>query len=98
MFVSKDRVKYFRDIAEWLDQGGGVLAQDLFNLWLLRDKIDEKGKTIKYYPFGNIDETPSSVIGKNKLLGTFTKEGKWIDRVLDRADKNHSIDAIEENP
>ena len=89
MFVSKSRKKYFRDIAESLDQFGGVLAQDLFNQWMLRGE---------YYPFGNIDETPSSVIGKNKAMGTLTKAGKLLDRILNRIDKGHSENAIEINP
>jgi 8-oxo-dGTP diphosphatase len=89
MFVSKSRRKYFRNIAESLDQFGGVLAQDLFNQWMLRGD---------YYPFGNIDETPSSVIGKNKAMGTLTRAGKWLDKVLNRFDKNHSEDAIEVDP
>lgn len=50
------------------------------------------------YKFGNIDETVSSVLGKNQNLGTLTKSGKWLNRLLSKFDPNHSIDAIEIDP
>jgi hypothetical protein len=47
--------------------------------------------------FGNEDETISGVIGKNKRLNTLTFAGRLLDKLLDTIDKNHSIDAIEED-
>jgi hypothetical protein len=48
------------------------------------------------YSFGNIDETISSCIGKNKLKGTLTKLGKAIDYMLNCFEKDHSIKSIDE--
>lgn len=98
------RGKYYRAIAESLDQHGNVVCKDLFNQWMLRDNripalySSYAYQIIEYYEFGNVDETVSSVLGKNKLRGTLTPAGKWLDRLLDKMDKNHSIDAIEKNP
>ena len=91
MFVTKSHSKYFRAIAESLDQLGNTICQDLFNQWML------KGDDWAYL-FGNIDETVSSVLGKNKQRETLTASGRWLDRLLNTLDKNHSIDAIEKNP
>ena len=98
IFVNPKRSLYWRGIAESIDQLGNHVMQDLFNQWMLRDIFtDQDGHTF-FYPFGNIDETVSSVLGKNQLLGTLTKSGKFLNRVLHKFDPNHSVDAIEENP
>lgn len=47
------------------------------------------------HPFGNIDETISSVIGKNKLKNNLTKTGKLLDYILNLIDNNHTIKSIE---
>ena len=80
---------YFRGIAESIDQLGNHVMQYAFNKWL----IGNDG-----YRFGNIDETISSVLGKNKRDKTLTKTGKFLDRILNNLDDNHSIDAIEIKP
>lgn len=73
-------------IAISIDQLGNVLMQHLFNgLW-----IKEGG-----YPFGNRDETISSALGKNKQLDTLTGFGKFIDKILDTIDPNHSLNSID---
>jgi hypothetical protein len=94
------RSKYYRAIAESLDQLGNVVCQDLFNQWMIRDvPVDGYWPHMaQAYSFGNIDETVSSVLGKNKRRGTLTPAGQWLDRLLDKMDKNHSIDSIEKNP
>ena len=77
-------IKGLRGIGEFsmqlaiaIDQLGNVLMQHLFNaIW-----ITEGG-----YAFGNRDETISSVLGKNKQLGTLTGFGLAIDRLLDSID------------
>ncbi len=73
-------------IAISIDQLGNVIMQHLFNvLWI------KKGG----YPFGNRDETISSALGKNKQLDTLTGFGKFIDRILDTIDPNHSLNSID---
>jgi 8-oxo-dGTP diphosphatase len=42
-----------------------------------------------------VDETISSVLGKNKKANTLSKIGKGLDWILDILDKNHSIKSIE---
>jgi 8-oxo-dGTP diphosphatase len=86
---SKGRSQYFRDVAESIDQLGNTIVGPLFEQWMLRGDR---------YSFGNIDETVSSVLGKNKVKGTLTKSGKFLTWLLNLFDKNHSIDAIEEEP
>lgn len=81
--------KYFRDIALSIDQMGNVVCAPLFNLIMIK-----KGG----YRFGNIDETISSVLGKNKKLGTLWGAGRWLDKILNKLDKNHSINSIEVDP
>lgn len=84
------RLRHFNDychrLAKSIDQTGGVIMKDLFNKILIK----EWG-----YKFGNIDETISSCIGKNKVRGSLTKLGKVIDWVLNTLDPNHSLDAID---
>ena len=80
---------YFRGIAESIDQLGNHVMQYAFNKWLIKDNA---------YKFGNIDETVSSVLGKNKRDKTLTKTGRFLDRILNKLDDNHSIDAIEIKP
>ena len=78
--------RYHHNLAVAKDQYGNALCKHLFN-WTL---IKKEG-----YKFGNIDETISSVIGKNKLTKTLTICGKILDRMLDFFDHNHSIDSID---
>ena len=89
LFVSKDRSMYFRGIAESIDQLGNHVMQYLFNQWMIKSNG---------YKFGNIDETISSALGKNKLKETLTPSGKFLDKVLDKLDPGHSVDAVEKNP
>lgn len=78
--------KYHHDLAVAKDQYGNAICKHLFN-WAL---IKKEG-----YKFGNIDETISSVIGKNKLKNTLTLCGKILDKILDFIDNNHSIESID---
>ena len=79
--------QYNMDLAIAIDQYGNGLCQYLFNQTLLKKNPVHK--------FGNIDETISSVIGKNKVAGTLTWLGTTVDILLDSLDPNHSIDAID---
>jgi hypothetical protein len=83
---SKEWNKYNQDLAIAKDQYGNAIGKYLFN-WLL---IKKDG-----YNFGNVDETISSVIGKNKIKGTLTIFGKIMDVILDMLEKDHSIKSID---
>ena len=77
---------YTLKIAISIDQLGNVIMQHLLNLlW-----ITERG-----YKFGNRDETISSALGRNKLMGTLSPFGKGIDKMLDLIDPNHSLNSID---
>ena len=43
------------------------------------------------YKFGIEGETISSALGKNELMGTLTKEGKILVKILNKLEKNHCI-------
>lgn len=78
--------EYLLEIAISIDQLGNVGMQHLLNvLWI------KKGG----YKFGNRDETISSALGRNNKLGTLTKFGMAIDKLLDFLDKNHSLNSID---
>ncbi len=78
--------EYLLKIAISIDQLGNVVMQHLLNaLWI-------KGGG---YKFGNRDETISSALGRNKKLGTLTGFGKFIDKILDTIDPNHSLSSID---
>ena len=79
--------QYNTDLAIATDQYGNGLSKYLFNLVLI--------KKTGVHKFGNIDETISSVIGKNKVAGTLTWLGKFVDKILDLLEKDHSIKAID---
>ena len=84
----KSLQRYFLLIAVSIDQMANVVCSGLFNTTL---------KTKQGHPFGNEDETISSVLGKNKLKGTLTKTGKALDHLLGKIDTNHSIKSIEKD-
>jgi len=85
MFYPK-RGRYMFKIALGIDQLGNVVCARLFNFFL----ITQEG-----HPFGNEDETISSVLGKNKKKGTLRFLGKLLDLILDQIDRDHSIKSIE---
>lgn len=83
-----------REFNEWnkqlaiaKDQYGNGLGKYIFNDVL----ITKDSKCL----FGNIDETISSVIGKNKRDGTLSFWGKCLDYILNLFDNNHSIESID---
>lgn len=78
--------EYALKIAVSIDQLGNVIMQHLLNVLWIR-----KGG----YRFGNRDETISSALGRNRQLGTLTGFGKFIDKVLDTIDPNHSLNSID---
>lgn len=77
---------YNKQIAIAKDQYANGLMSVVFNTIMIK----EGG-----YCFGNIDETISSVIGKNYKTSTLTFFGKGIYVILDKIDYLHSIKAID---
>ena len=73
---------YFRDSAITIDK----LANREFRALWNKTLITENG-----YPFGNIEETISAVLGHNIQRKTLTKTGKVLVFILT---KKHCLDAI----
>jgi len=85
---TKDEFKgYWKKIAIGIDQLGGVVCAPLFN-----DIFVKPGG----HQFGNEDEVPSSVFGKNKRDGKHYLLGKIVAFLLNVVDKNHVEESIEE--
>ena len=84
----KEFDKWNLELAIAKDQYGNGLAKYLFNDILIKKESK--------YRFGNIDETISSVIGKNKKANTLTDTGKLLDSILEFFEKEHSIKSIDE--
>ena len=80
--------EWFKRLALSLDQLGNVIADDFFNWLLIRDDC--------IAPFGDEDETVSSVLGKNYLANNLTVFGRALRYLLHRIDPNHSVKSIEE--
>lgn len=78
---------YNFNLAVAKDQYGNALCKYVFNDFLI---------TKDGYKFGNIDETISSAVGKNKKKGTLTLVGKTLDWILNKFEPNHSILSIDE--
>ena len=76
---------YFRSTALSIDIWGNREFRTLWNSRL----IIEGG-----YQFGREGETISSALGKNKLMGTLTKEGNKLANLLDKIDTNHCIKSM----
>jgi len=85
LFV-KDKSGYFKSSAINLDK----FANREFRTLLNKVFITDEG-----YKFGNINETISSVLGKNQLTGTLTCTGKALVWILDKIDNNHVIKSID---
>lgn len=85
-FFVKDKFGYFKSSAVNLDKFGNREFRTLFNKTL----INNKG-----YRFGNINETISSVLGKNQLTCTLTKLGRMLVWILDKIDNNHVLKSID---
>ena len=76
---------YFRSTALSIDIWANFEFRTLWNSRL----IIEGG-----YQFGREGETISSALGKNKLMGTLTKEGNKLANLLDKIDTNHCIKSM----
>ena len=81
------REQYFKKLSISLDQFGNVAMMVIFDdILITKESI---------HLFGNPDETISSVLGKNKVANTLAPLGKFLDSILNKIDKNHSIKSIE---
>ncbi|PZM87454.1 MAG: hypothetical protein DLD55_01120 [candidate division SR1 bacterium] len=76
-----------RSIAIGLDQIGNSVCRDMLNGLLI---------TSGGYSFGRIQETISSVLGKNQKSGSLTRLGRAIVAVLDFIEKDHCRKSIQD--
>lgn len=72
-------------LALGLDQIGNAVCRDMFNRLL----IEQEG-----YKFGKVQETISSVLGKNQETWTLTLVGRAVVGILDWLDKDHCRESI----
>ena len=72
-------------LALWLDQIGNAVCRDLFNRLLI-----EKD----WYKFGKVQETISSVLGKNQMLDTLSLWGRILVSILELFEGDHCLKSI----
>ena len=72
-------------LALWLDQIGNAVCRDMFNRLL----IEQDG-----YKFGKVQETISSVLGKNQMLDTLSLWGWILVSILELFEEDHCIKSI----
>jgi len=72
-------------LALWLDQIGNAVCRDMFNRLL----IEQDG-----YKFGKVQETISSVLGKNQLLDKLSLTGRALVVLLELFEEEHCIKSI----
>ena len=75
----------FRSVAIGIDQIGNSVCRDLFNRCLI---------TSEWYKFWKVQETISSVLGKNQETWTLTLVGRAVVGVLDWIDRDHCRESI----
>ena len=85
-FTFKTINNYFYQTAVDIDRFGNRNFRTLWNVTLQKNG----------YRFGNINETISSALGKNKINNTLTTAGKVLCFILDTLDENHCIKSIQE--
>jgi len=84
-----DRVgDYFLQVAIIFDICGNVICQNTFNGILIKNNSQAL--------FGHPGETISSVLGKNERDGTLTKLGRFFANLLNRIQKDHCKNSINE--
>ncbi len=76
----------FRSVAIWIDQIGNSVCRDMLNRLLI---------TSGWYSFGKVQETISSVLGKNQEAWSLTRIGGAIVAVLDRINPGHCRESIQ---
>ena len=88
-FKFNDLNEYFYQLAISTDQVGNTSCKYLFDALLINKHSVDK--------FGNVDETISSVLGKNQRTDTLKPLGVLLVWILDKLEKDHSIKSIEED-
>lgn len=78
--------KLLFSIAISIDQLGNTACKYLFNAIFIKNDIIE---------FGNINETVSSVLGKNYKNNNLTFLGKKLNLILNLIETNHTLKSIE---
>jgi hypothetical protein len=86
-FQLKYLAEIFFRIAYSIDQLGNTACKYFFNDLFIKDDTE--------HPFGNPDETISSVLGKNYLKNNLTFIGELLNNLLNFLDTNHSVKSIE---
>ena len=84
-FFVENKKGYFKSSAITIDK---LTNREFRTLW------NKTLKTEKGYKFGAEDETISSALGKNQRDNTLTKTGKNLVCILDKIDKNHCLNSI----
>lgn len=74
-------------LALGLDQIGNAVCRDMFNRLLIEED---------WYKFGKVQETISSVLGKNERDWTLSLGGLLLVIVLDSIDKDHCKNSIQD--
>jgi len=77
---------YFKDTAINIDRFGNREFRFSLNKYLITEKSPDR--------FGNIEETISSVLGKNQLSNNLTSFGNIIANILDTIEKEHCKKSI----
>lgn len=72
-------------LALWLDQIGNAVCRDIFNRLL----VEKDG-----YKFGKVQETISSVLGKNQMLDTLSLWGRILVSILELFEEDHCLKSI----
>jgi hypothetical protein len=83
----EDKAGYFRSTAKNLD----IFANREFRAFWNAVLIEPDG-----YKFGREGETLSSALGKNQMQYKLKRKGRFLVRVLDKLDKNHCINSIDD--
>lgn len=87
-FISGGGGRYFLHISSAMSQIANAFSGKLLNKIMIK-------KGAAFVRFGNEDETISGVLGKNAELDTLSLFGRFIRRVLNTADPDHTEKAIE---
>jgi 8-oxo-dGTP diphosphatase len=76
----------FLELAKSIDKYGNVACAELLNAALIKKDSPHR--------FGRIEETISKVVGLNLLSGHLTYTGRALNRLLNRIDPGHTLDAV----
>lgn len=84
-------------IKEWNEWNKQLaIAKDQYGNGLMKYILNDSAINEGGCQFGNIDETISSVLGKNKRKNKLKPFGRFLSSLLNGIDKHHVEDAIDE--